>query len=177
MSLFQAVPQQHSRSRIPPQHQIFAMPEFAIYSQPGPEATYQGSCHCGLSRFTVTMPPLDTLSVISCNCSICTMKGLLHVYPLRHKLVFESGYDNLESYYFASQTCQHMFCKTCGTSLMVALDKWPAEHLKKHVALNVSARQREFKAVLTVYIRQVRVLKDVDLDSLKFERLDGKNFV
>ena len=38
--------------------------------------TYKGSCHCGLVQFEVRKEtPIDTL--IECNCSICTKKGIL----------------------------------------------------------------------------------------------------
>ena len=40
-----------------------------------PEAkTYTGGCHCGKVRYEATT---DLGQVLSCNCSICTKRGLL----------------------------------------------------------------------------------------------------
>ena len=36
--------------------------------------TYSGGCHCGAVRFETTT---DLGKVISCNCSICSLRGLL----------------------------------------------------------------------------------------------------
>ena len=36
--------------------------------------TYTGGCHCGQVRYEVTT---DLAAVVSCNCSICTKRGLL----------------------------------------------------------------------------------------------------
>jgi len=38
--------------------------------------TREGGCHCGRVRFRITA---DLTSVIDCNCSICTKKGILHL--------------------------------------------------------------------------------------------------
>ncbi len=72
---------------------------------------YHGSCHCGRVRFTV-----DTLidKVVSCNCSICTKKGVLHhrVSPANFTLV--EGDDYLSLYQFDTREAKHFFCKECG---------------------------------------------------------------
>jgi len=38
--------------------------------------TYEGGCHCGQVRFRVQG---DLADASDCNCSICTMKGFLHL--------------------------------------------------------------------------------------------------
>ena len=86
------------------------------------------------------MPPLETIKVCSCNCSICEKNGYLSVYPLRENVVFQSGYDDLGSYRFGEETRQHLFCKKCGTSLIIDFDKAREEELRKHVAVNVGLR-------------------------------------
>ena len=86
------------------------------------------------------MPPLETIEVCSCNCSICEKNGYLNVYPLRENVVFQSGYDDLGSYRFGQETRQHLFCKKCGTSLIIDFDKAREEELRKHVAVNVGLR-------------------------------------
>jgi hypothetical protein len=73
--------------------------------------TYPGSCHCGRVRFTVTGRLED---VITCNCSICTKKGFLHliVPPAQFRLL--SGEEELTSYRFNTQAANHRFCRVCG---------------------------------------------------------------
>ena len=36
-----------------------------------------GGCHCGRVRFEVRLP--QPLVVLDCNCSICRLKGFLHI--------------------------------------------------------------------------------------------------
>ena len=112
-------------------------PDFKVYFGAAEEVTYPACCHCGKIRFMVTMPPLDTLDVVSCNCSICAINGYLNVYPLRTKVVFQSGLDDLASYRYGKETRAHKFCKTCGTSLLIDLDRVAHEGLKKHMVINV----------------------------------------
>ena len=38
--------------------------------------TYEGGCHCGRVRFRVTG---DLDETVDCNCSLCGMKGFLHL--------------------------------------------------------------------------------------------------
>jgi hypothetical protein len=87
--------------------------------------TYKGRCHCGAIKFTVALPPLETgaTSVMQCNCSICTKKGYLLVYPPASDVIFESGEDKLGLYIFGSKTRPHKFCQICGTSIMIDISK------------------------------------------------------
>src|SRR5262245_1336939 len=57
----------------------------------------------------VSLPILET--VIICNCSICTKKGIIHliVPPERFELV--CGKDDLTSYTFNTGVAKHTFCK------------------------------------------------------------------
>ena len=73
--------------------------------------TMEGGCHCGRVRFRVTA---DLASVVDCNCSICTKKGILHliVPPERFELI--SGKDDLTTYEFNSKIAKHTFCRHCG---------------------------------------------------------------
>jgi hypothetical protein len=113
------------------------MPNFQVFVNPKNEATYPASCHCGKSRFTITIPSLDTTTVTSCNCSICQINGYLNVYPLRKNVSFQSPYEELGSYAFASQTRVHKFCGTCGTSLLIDFGRAEEEGLREHCAVNV----------------------------------------
>jgi hypothetical protein len=73
--------------------------------------TYEGGCHCGRVRFRVTG---DLSRVTVCNCSMCTMKGLLHMIVAQDQFQLLSGGDNLTTYTFNTQVAKHTFCKTCG---------------------------------------------------------------
>lgn len=45
--------------------------------------TYDAGCHCGYSKFSVTLTPaLPETKVLSCNCSACTRFGYLLVCEL-----------------------------------------------------------------------------------------------
>jgi len=136
------------------------MPDFKVFSEPDPahEVTYSAGCHCGKTNFTVTMPSLDKIKTASCNCSICEINGYLNVYPLRKNVNFQSGFEDLGSYRFGTETRAHKFCKTCGTSLMIDFDKTESTELRNQVAVNV------------------RVLKDVDVSKLDIETFNGKSF-
>jgi hypothetical protein len=73
--------------------------------------TLEGGCHCGAVRFRVDV---ERFEASECNCSICTMKGILHliVPPERFRLV--SGAEALRTYTFNTRVAQHRFCRHCG---------------------------------------------------------------
>jgi hypothetical protein len=113
------------------------MADLQVFVNPKNEVTYPASCHCGKSRFTITIPSLDTTTVTSCNCSICQINGYLNVYPLCKNVSFQSSYEELGSYAFASQTLVHKFCRTCGTSLLIDFGRAEEEGVREHYAVNV----------------------------------------
>ena len=73
--------------------------------------TMEGGCHCGRVRFRVTA---DIASVIDCNCSICTKKGILHLIVPLERFELISGKDDLTTYEFNTRIAKHMFCRYCG---------------------------------------------------------------
>jgi hypothetical protein len=82
---------------------------------------YKAQCHCGDVKFTVALPPLETgaTKVNQCNCSICTKKGYLLVYPTRKDVIFTAGEENLSEYFFGNKNKPHRFCPNCGTSSLI----------------------------------------------------------
>jgi len=74
---------------------------------------YDGSCHCGAIQFRVELDD-DERKVLDCNCSICTMKGLLHLIIDESRFTLLAGDDALTTYTFGTHTAKHMFCRTCG---------------------------------------------------------------
>lgn len=113
---------------------------------------YHGSCHCGRVKFTVETS-ID--KVVSCNCSICSKKGVLHhrVSPAQFKLL--EGADYLELYQFDSQEARHLFCKDCG--------------------IHAFSHPRAAPDMVSV---NVRALDDFDLQSESYEviEFDGRNW-
>jgi hypothetical protein len=49
-----------------------------------------------------------------CNCSICNMKGYLHVIVPKEDFELLSGADHLTTYTFNTGVAKHHFCRTCG---------------------------------------------------------------
>ncbi len=70
-----------------------------------------GGCHCGRIRFRVRDA---LLGVTECNCSICAMKGFLHVIVAPGNFELLLGRDALSTYRFNTGVAQHHFCKYCG---------------------------------------------------------------
>jgi len=73
--------------------------------------TYQGGCHCGRVRFTVTT---NLEKIIDCNCSICMKKGFLHLIVERSQFHLLSSPDAVALYQFNTKTAKHYFCSVCG---------------------------------------------------------------
>ncbi|MFK8251665.1 GFA family protein [Ancylobacter terrae] len=75
-------------------------------------APLEGACHCGAVRFEAS---LDLGRAITCNCSICTKKGLLLAFTDEEGFRLLSGDDRLREYRFNRHIIGHMFCTECGT--------------------------------------------------------------
>jgi hypothetical protein len=72
----------------------------------------EGGCHCGRVRFRVLAPlPLEA---VDCNCSICSMKGFLHLIVTKDAFELLSGAEDITTYTFNTKTAKHTFCKVCG---------------------------------------------------------------
>ena len=72
---------------------------------------YQGGCHCGKIRFSVT---INQLKAIRCNCSICRKKGFLHLIVSPEKFKLLQGEECIKIYTFNSKIAKHQFCSICG---------------------------------------------------------------
>ncbi len=73
--------------------------------------TYEGGCHCGRVRFRVQG---DLDDVVVCNCSICTMKGFIHMIVPRQQFELQRGADAVSTYTFNTGVAKHTFCRHCG---------------------------------------------------------------
>ena len=72
---------------------------------------YEGGCHCGRVRFRVRA---DLETTTDCNCSMCTMKGFLHVIVSAEDFELLTNRDQLSTYTFNTGIAKHTFCRTCG---------------------------------------------------------------
>ncbi|MCB9544320.1 MAG: GFA family protein [Myxococcales bacterium] len=72
---------------------------------------YTGGCHCGAVRFEVTV---RSHVALECNCSICKMKGFIHVIVPQADFALISGAGDLTTYTFNTHTAKHTFCRRCG---------------------------------------------------------------
>jgi hypothetical protein len=73
---------------------------------------YQGSCHCGNVKYTVSLD-LEK-PVLACNCSICGRTGTLLTFVPETQFKLLAGEDALTDYQFGKKHIHHLFCKTCG---------------------------------------------------------------
>ena len=73
---------------------------------------HEGNCHCKAVRFKFAAAA--DVVVQSCNCSICTMSGFLHLIVPQEQFVLLAGKDDLTEYRFNTKVAKHLFCKTCG---------------------------------------------------------------
>jgi hypothetical protein len=109
-----------------------------------------GGCHCGRIRIRVQG---DLSKVTLCNCSICTMKGIVHLMVPREQFELLSGEDAITTYEFNTGVAKHTFCKYCGMHPFYVPRTAP-----NGVSVNV------------------RCLEGVDLGSLRPELFDGQNW-
>lgn len=71
-----------------------------------------GGCHCGAVRFHAEIP--GNVTLLACNCSICSQTGFLHLIVPHAEFTLDSGSDSLTSYRFGTKTAEHLFCSRCG---------------------------------------------------------------
>ncbi|KAI4160887.1 MAG: hypothetical protein LQ342_005313 [Letrouitia transgressa] len=116
---------------------------------------YHANCHCGQVKYKTLLPPLDTEEVMCCNCSLCTRDALLLLYPPRKDVVFLKGQDVLNGYLpaYNKPVSEHMFCTNCGSAV------YNDPHLESPDFLCIN----------------VRMFKDVKVESLKLKHFDGKD--
>jgi hypothetical protein len=113
--------------------------------------TYAGGCHCGRVRFQAKA---DLSQVMSCNCSICTQRGLLLSFIPPTQFELQSGGHTLLDYQFHKHLIHHLFCPNCGVQAF-ARGKGPDG--SEMVALNV------------------RSLDGIDVAALKTKAFDGRS--
>jgi hypothetical protein len=111
-----------------------------------------GGCHCKAVRYEVNIDL--TKPVIECNCSYCSVKGLLLSAVMEDDVKVLSGEDNLTEYRFNTEKIRHLFCKTCGVE---------------------SFGQGSGKDGSPMRMVNVRTIDDIDLAALTRMPFDGKS--
>jgi hypothetical protein len=80
---------------------------------------YEASCQCRNVNYVVTTTALEEQEVTTCDCSICLRNSYVMVYVPREDVTWNSGYDSLKTFQFASKRNHHMFCPECGSSILI----------------------------------------------------------
>ncbi len=114
---------------------------------------YTGNCHCGKVSYHVQLDL--SKEVASCNCSICSKRGLLLSFATAEDFTMLKGEDQLQDYQFYKKNIHHLFCRTCGIS---------------------SFARGTSKDGSSMYAINVRCLDGIELDTLKLQPVNGKNF-
>ena len=73
--------------------------------------THEGGCHCGAVRFRVSV---ERYEAVECNCSMCRLKGILHLIVTPDRFTLLRGADELTTYRFNTGIARHTFCRICG---------------------------------------------------------------
>ena len=113
---------------------------------------YTGGCQCGAVRYQANF---ELGEVIACNCSRCGRLGSLLAFMPKEGFTLLAGEGAMTEYQFNKHNIHHLFCSTCGIQSF-ARGKRPDG--AEMVAVNV------------------RCLDDVDVDSLKVKKVDGRSF-
>ena len=71
-----------------------------------------GGCHCGAVRFEAEVP--RQVTVLDCNCSICSKTGYRHLIVPHEDFTLLQGERALTSYRFGTGAADHLFCRLCG---------------------------------------------------------------
>ena len=113
---------------------------------------YHGSCHCGKIKFIVST---KIKKVVSCNCSICSKKGALHLRVSPEHFQLKRGKEYLSLYQFDTKEAKHYFCSVCGI----------------HPFSNP-------RAAPDMYSVNIRCLDDFDLEKESYDivNFDGQNW-
>jgi hypothetical protein len=113
--------------------------------------TYTGGCHCQSVRYEVEA---DLSRAITCNCSICSKTGTILSFVPEEQFKLLSGEDRLVDYQFNTKNIHHLFCSVCGIR---SFTRGTGLDGKRMCGINI------------------RCLDDVDLDSLKTAKHEGKH--
>lgn len=75
---------------------------------------HKASCHCKQVQIEINAP--EELELIECNCSICSIKGIIHLIVSKDNFKLKSGAEEgaQTTYTFGTGMAKHKFCSKCG---------------------------------------------------------------
>lgn len=111
---------------------------------------YKGSCHCGKIAFQVEG---EITGAVTCNCSICSRKGVLMWFVTPDKLQLLTQQQALSTYTFNKHIIKHHFCSVCGIH---PYGEGVTPNGNQMVAINI------------------RCLEDFDVESVPVQHFDGR---
>ena len=112
---------------------------------------YTGGCHCGAVRYEAE---LDLGGAIECNCSHCSMKGLILVFTPAIQFTLLTPDAVQTEYLFNKKKIQHLFCPICGVQAY-------------------AQAQYEGKDTRAV---NIRTIDSIDLTTIHPKQVNGKEF-
>ncbi|KAI5459314.1 glutathione-dependent formaldehyde-activating enzyme [Mariannaea sp. PMI_226] len=103
-----------------------------------PKKTYRGNCHCGAFIYEIDLPEIKAVN--DCNCSICSKKGYLWLFPggLDSIKIVKGSVDELTNYTFGKGNLHHKFCPHCGIGVLAVFPNGPPN---QNVGLNARTIQ------------------------------------
>ncbi len=75
------------------------------------QQTWEGTCHCGRTRFQITAD-IDHIRI--CDCTICYQRGALNFRVEDAQFTLLTPLSDLSLYEWGTGTAKDYFCKTCG---------------------------------------------------------------
>ncbi len=110
--------------------------------------TYQGACHCGAIRGTLTATkPAAELQVRACQCSFCARHGAMTVSDPAGRATFEIERGSLSAYQFGTRTGTSLICSRCGIYAGVMLEDggkvWSVLNVRGLAILEFKGREAE----------------------------------
>lgn len=120
------------------------------------EKIYEGQCHCGKVRFSVTA---DIDHVRVCDCSICRARGALNFRVPEDAVRILTPLSELTLYEWGSRTAKDYFCPVCGI-LPFRRTSMPTQAEVDHGAVPFDG-----------WVINTRCLKDFDIFSAPVDRI------
>ena len=118
--------------------------------------THKGGCHCKEIQFEAIGE--DSIQILNCNCSICSITGYKHYIISKDKFKLIKGNKNLSLYKFNTNLAKHMFCKTCGIKSFYI----PRSH-PDSISININC----------IYSDTIKNIKIIEFDGKNWEKNIG----
>jgi hypothetical protein len=112
--------------------------------------SFGAACHCGAVSLTVDAD--RPTKAVECNCSHCSIKGLVLAAVPGEAVTIDRGEESLQTYRFNRKVIDHRFCGECGVQ---PLSQGKGNEGQPMAMINL------------------RCVPDIDLKSLEITHFDG----